>query len=106
MSSGSKEFKKEDLPRLYQKLMNPNYSDWNDYVNTKNSIYVIRPSSIYPNVYFCSCPVGCKKHACKHSVHIMQYVKKTLVNPYHSTPFEKKRKPGRPSLAKNALSIN
>jgi hypothetical protein len=89
---------------LYGRIEEFNFADWNEYVTAKRMIYVVRPSKICPNFYICTCPVGIKKHPCKHNVLLMQYVLKTLKNPYDSTPLEPKRKRGRPKLARDALS--
>jgi hypothetical protein len=91
---------------LYQKISNLNFINWEDYINAKSLLYFVSPSQICPTLYFCTCPVGIKKKPCKHSVYVMQFIKKTLMNPYSSTPLEGKRKRGRPSraLPGNALS--
>jgi hypothetical protein len=89
---------------LYGRIEEFDFAEWNDYVAAKRMIYILRPSKICPNFFICSCRVGIKKHPCKHNVLIMQYVVKTLQNPYDSTPLEPKRKRGRPKLARDALS--
>jgi hypothetical protein len=90
---------------VYNKIAASNFADWNDYVTSKQMIYLLRPSEICPNFYICSCPIGSKKRPCKHNVWLMQYVIGSLKNPYaSSTPLERKRKAGRPKKARDALS--
>ena len=90
-----------------QTIQQCNYSDWNEFVETNNSIYIIKRSPLNSDFFICSCPVGCKKHPCKHSVPIMEKVEHIIENPYEqSTPIQPKRKPGRPKLAKYALKTD
>ena len=98
---------REELQAAYEMLKDRTYQNWDAYVLLKRDVHIIRPSQSVDNLYFCSCFTGSKNHPCKHSVFVMQFVTKTLVNPFLlSTPIEPRRKRGRPSLAKNALSFD
>jgi hypothetical protein len=103
--SSAAQISDEEIIDLYNKVANCTFENWNDYVSTKRGIFIIRPSTIYPAFYICSCPNGIKKRPCKHSVYVMTYLKKSLVNPY-AISIQPKRGPGRPKKAKDALSIN
>jgi hypothetical protein len=95
----------EMMLETYSKIVDCSFIDWQNYVTTKQLLYIIRPSSVNPKFYICSCPVGVKKRPCKHSVYVMNYVKNFIVNPYDVTPVQPKRKKGRPKLARGALSF-
>jgi hypothetical protein len=95
---------KENLQQMYQKLIKNDYQAWEEFAEIKQSIRIISPSFSNQDLYFCSFFIGCKKNPCKHSVLVMHYFNKTLVNPYSmSKPMEQRRKRGRPSLAEPAL---
>lgn len=95
----------EQLKQIFERLSKGMYRTWAEFADLKQNIHIISPFPNVPNLYFCSCFTGCKKSPCKHSVLVMHFIKKTLVNPYpNSNPIEPKRKKGRPPLAKNALS--
>ena len=97
----------EVIMENFRRIKECNYNDWNEFVETNNSIYIIKRSPLNHDFFICSCPVGCKKHPCKHSVLIMENVEHIIQNLYaQSTPIQPKRKPGRPKLAKYALKID
>jgi hypothetical protein len=101
------EYSNDDLTDIFNKILKSNYESWEDFVKCKNLVYIVRPSTINPAYFICSCKVGIKKKICKHNLYIMHYVVKSIVNPYlQNTPLTPRRKRGRPSLAKNALKFD
>jgi hypothetical protein len=105
MASHSATCNADEMRQMYLQLERFTYRSWDEYVAIRKSLYIIRPFNIIPHLYFCSCFSGAKKRPCKHSVMIMQFVTKTLVSPYVSTPIQSKRKRGRPAKHGKALEF-
>jgi hypothetical protein len=88
----------EDLKKWYELYVENTLTSWEEFFNNRFKWHCVKPTDA---LFKCSCMVGCKKVACKHSVMVMCHAKK-LVYPESTTSrnLEVPRKRGRPAKLK------
>lgn len=94
-----------DLIRKYRSTFTNLHSDtFNDYVNIRNSLWVVSVLDGQWESASCNCPIFLKEYVCKHSIGFAIRKKKIDVPPVaKNIPIGEKHKRGRPRLVTAAL---
>ncbi|KAH7702856.1 hypothetical protein AAVH_29982 [Aphelenchoides avenae] len=77
----------EDVYREYERSFDQGPESWEEYLETRFSVYVVKPAVLGP-FFACSCPSGSKKEPCKHATMVMCSLEKTVEYPAQVTANE------------------